>query len=115
MGFFPCSKHGLMFRGPAEAAYPALVIGQTSDRAHLRLCHECFTDYVAAAEGTLFEVSDVISPTDDHWVCLVCRDSNANRRVFITAYPRGEAPRQFFGGFCAAHEPQVREAYLVPA
>jgi len=104
-----------MFRGPAEAAYPAIVHGQTSDRGHLRLCHDCFSDYIATAEGTLYEVSDELAPTDAQWVCLVCRDSDADRRVFITAYPRGERPRQFFGGFCATHEPQVREAYLVPA
>ena len=115
MGFFPCSKHGDMFRGAAQAAYPAIVEGQESQRSHLRLCDGCFADYISAAEASLNEVGNGNPPPNGEWLCCVCGDQDAQLRVFITTYPRKSEPRQFFGGLCRAHKDVAANTWLVSA
>ena len=113
MGFYPCSGHGLMFKGAAEAVYPALVEGGNSERAHLRLCHDCFVAFLARAEELLVEViAGAKGGAGDQRRCYRCDAGDTRAAVFVTAYPKGEEGRQFFAGVCAEHLDAARAAWL---
>lgn len=115
MGFFPCSAHGAMFKGAAEAAYPALVFANESERTHLRFCHECFTSFLATCEERLEEVVDGAKPQSaDKRLCCMCGGAAGRTALFVTAYPRGAEPRQFFGHVCDSDVAPARADWLRP-
>lgn len=114
MGFFPCSKHGTFFKGAAETAYPAWVFGVDSERTHLRLCHECFVTYVEQCESSLTEAIEGERPrADNQRVCVVCGGSNTESALFVTVYPKGQPPRQFFGPLCLDDVAAAKAAWLI--
>lgn len=115
MGFYPCSGHGAFFKGAAEAAYPALVSGVASDRAHLRFCHDCFVQFLARCEEALVEVRNgTRADTVTERVCCLCGAAAGRTAVFVTAYPKGEPERRFFGGVCDEDVDAARAAWLEP-
>jgi len=115
MGFYPCSGHGLMFKGPAQAMYPALIEGGNSERSHLRFCKDCFADVIAQAEKVLTEVIAGAKPESaNQRVCYLCQAEGARFALFVTAYPKGEEPRQFFGAVCADDLGAARAAWVEP-
>ena len=113
MGLFPCSVHGAFFKGAAEAAYPALVIGAESEREHLRMCHDCFTQYEANCEERLAEaVVGQKPPANDQRLCLMCGGKAGRANLFVTLYPKGEEFRNFYGALCDADVVPARVAWL---
>jgi hypothetical protein len=114
MGFFPCSFHGAFFKGAAQAAYPALVQGTESERAHLRLCGDCFSVFLTSCEDQLTEaIEGERPPTADQRVCVMCAGSPAPAALFVTLYPSGAAPRNFFGAVCPDHMVSAKAAWGV--
>jgi len=114
VAFYPCSAHGTMYRGAAEAAYPAIVEGGASDREHLRLCHECFEDYLVGCRDSLSEVIvGAKEPANGKRACYVCSAPGAHAAIFVTVYPKGSDERQFFGAVCSDHMDNARAAWLL--
>jgi hypothetical protein len=104
-----------MFRGAAEAAYPALVEGNDSERTHLRLCHDCFTQYVAECEEKLDSVVyGAKAPGPTTQMCFVCGGPPGRTKLFVTVYPRGEQERQFYGAVCDYDVGAARVGWLGP-
>src|SRR6478672_8781000 len=102
MAFFPCSNHHAPYRGPSNAAYPAIVNGMTAERGKLRMCVECFDAYVDEASQALIEVTDRESAERSPG-CYRCQEMTAREdfeSIFITVYPRGHEPRNFYGRVC---------------
>jgi hypothetical protein len=118
MAFYPCSNHHAPYRGPAAAAYPALVDGASTDRKHLRMCQPCFADYLAAAEARLAEVEydkpGGASPEESS-ACSWCGEKwgKCPTAVFLTAYPTGEAERSFYGRTCRECESAAKAELLL--
>jgi hypothetical protein len=111
MAFFPCSNHHAPYRGPSCAAYPAIVDGPSSNRRHLRMCEPCFGDYLETVAERLTEVdfgsSTVTDLGAERRLCKWCGARRDDRQVFVTAYPKGEPERAFFGGVCVDCEPKA--------
>jgi hypothetical protein len=113
VGLFPCAAHGAFFKGAAEAAYPSLVMGKESEREHQRLCHECFSSLIALCEEKLSEaVVGEKPPAFNQRVCAMCGGAAGRASLFVTVYPRGEEPRNFFGAVCDRHVDAARAAWL---
>jgi hypothetical protein len=111
MAFYPCSNHHAPYRGPSCAAYPAIVEGQSSNRRHLRMCQPCFGDYLEGIGQRLTEVDFGSTAVEDHSkenrACAWCGAQRDDRQVFVTAYPKGEPERAFFGSVCVECEPKA--------
>jgi hypothetical protein len=116
MAFYPCSNHHASFRGPSYAAYPAIVNGASSARKHLRLCQDCFGDYIGAVEHRLHEVEFDASDQSDRSeerICRYCGTKDVPLMIFVNAYPKGEPERAFYGGCCSSCEPQAKAEILL--
>jgi len=118
MAFFPCDVHGTMFRGAASHFYPAIVRGQDSDREHMRVCQVDAASLLSWAdahasrvtEGTQFELD---GPSTR---CLVCDLQSAETDAFfLTAYPKGEEERQYYGRVCPEHIDDLKRLLSWPA
>lgn len=113
MAFFPCSLHGGRFRGAATHLYPAIVDGGSSDREHQRLCPDCAAASLVWAAKHAQEVNEATDYDEslDHMGCIVDgATSGETLAFFLTAYPRGETERQFFGRVCREHVPALKQA-----
>jgi len=116
MAFYPCSNHHAPYRGPSYAAYPAIVNGADSERRHLRMCQPCFGDYLGAIGENLTEVDfDPTKKVDmaDERLCSFCGAERYERTIFVTAYPKGEPERAFYGRCCLECEPAAKAAVLL--
>jgi hypothetical protein len=116
MAFYPCSNHHGPYRGASSAAYPAIVTGTSSDRRHLRMCQPCFGDYLECIGKVLSEIdySGADSGTMPAvWPCAFCGAERDDSRVYVTAYPKGEPERSFYGGCCAGCEPRAKAEVLL--
>jgi hypothetical protein len=104
-----------MFKGAAEAAYPALVFGNDSERTHLRLCHDCFATFLEECQERLTRVVyGAKAPGKPTEVCCMCGGAPGRTKLFVTAYPKGEEEQQFFGAVCDADVGAARVAWLGP-
>ena len=116
MAFYPCSNHHAPYRGPAQTAYPAIVEGSESNRRHLRMCQPCFEDYLGSITAKLeevdFEATDA-GGSSIRKLCKFCGATDPPLTVFVTAYPKGEEGRAFYGGCCRSCEPQARAEVLL--
>jgi hypothetical protein len=118
MAYYPCSNHHAPYRGPAAAAYPALVDGASTDRKHLRMCQPCFGDYLAQAEARLTEVDygnpDGAAP-DSGATCAFCggHRNDCPTAVFLTAYPPKADERSFYGRVCRECEGKAKSELLL--
>lgn len=116
MAFYPCSNHHGPYRGPSHAAYPAFVEGNSSDRRHLRMCQPCFGDYLDVIAQHLTEVDFDPTKTVDQTQereCSWCGKDRYERTVFVTAYPKGEPERAFYGRCCLECEPAAKAEVLL--
>jgi hypothetical protein len=117
MAFFPCSNHHAPYRGPSFSAYPAIVAGNEATRGKLRMCEPCFRDYLANAAAALKEVDEATDPDFTSPGCFnvgqngPCDDDKNG--VFVTLYPRGEPPRNFYGSTCRNHWSKAVEEFLL--
>lgn len=115
MAFFPCSNHHGPYRGPSSAAYPAIVNGVTAERGKLRMCPVCFVEYMQAAGQVLLEVVDEATATAMPG-CYLCGDSGDAallESIFVTLYPRGQEPRNFYGRVCASDRGKAVAQFLL--
>jgi hypothetical protein len=116
MAFYPCSNHHAAYRGPSYAAYPAMVDGALSDRRHLRMCQPCFGAYLEAIAEHLTEVNFdptvTVNQTEER-NCSFCGAASFDRTVFVTAYPKGEPERAFYGRCCLECEAKAKAEVLL--
>lgn len=117
MAFYPCSNHHAPYRGPSNAAYPAIVDGASSNRRHLRMCQPCFGEYLDSVGHRLTEVNFEKSASgmeDDAPVgCAFCGASDPSLACFVTAYPKGTPERAYHGKVCAECEPRAVSELLL--
>lgn len=117
MAFYPCSNHHAPYRGPAAAAYPALVDGPSTDRRHLRLCQPCFGDYLESVENRLQEVDYGNAKANGPSESAPCAFCGSNKgcpvAAFVTAYPPKAEERAFYGRVCRDCESTAKAELLL--
>jgi len=80
------------------------------------MCQPCFGDYLENIGKVLKEVqydandSEVISAI---WPCAFCGVERDDSRVYVTAYPKGEPERAFYGGCCSNCEARAKAEVLL--
>lgn len=106
MALRPCSAHGGRFSGPAESAYPAIVVGPDSERTKLKLCQPCFARYSDEVLSKLTPVDDDDQEINFTHACINCGSpEEAGVRlnpVFVTWYPRGLARHDAYAEICTS-------------
>lgn len=113
MGMFPCSGDRRRFRGAAQHAYPAIVNGQDSERAHLRLCPDCWGLYTATCSRILTRVDYDSEAADAPAKCIECGTASDLFPVFVNTYPKGQEEVDYFGHVCGGHKAAVAVKLLI--
>ena len=113
MGLYPCSNCRKFYKGPAQAAYPALVMGSESEREHLRLCPPCFEEILDTCQTQLYEAIAGETAGLAYSHCLDCGDAPGRAALFVTLYPSKEEPRQFYGRLADSCVASARATWLV--
>jgi hypothetical protein len=80
------------------------------------MCQPCFGDYLEGIGKVLTEVN--YSADDEGampavWPCAFCGVDRDDLRVYVTAYPKGEPERAFYGGCCSDCEPRAKAEVLL--
>lgn len=100
MGLFPCTVHGVRFRGMASHFYGFRSAADSSTRSHLRLCRDCSVDVAELASRTLAEVSPDDGVAYPEAVqCCGCSQplESSYDTVILTGYPLKDDKRQWIG------------------
>ena len=113
VGLYPCSNCRKFYKGPAQAAYPALVMGSESEREHLRLCPPCFEEILDTCQTQLYEAIAGETAGLAYSHCLDCGDAPGRAALFVTLYPSKEEPRQFYGRLADSCVASARATWLV--
>lgn len=118
MALRPCTAHGGRFSGPAESAYPAIVVGADSERSKLKLCAPCFARYSDEILSKLTPVEEEDTEIQFEHKCLNCHkqevDGTRLNPVFVTWYPRGLARHDAYAELCSTCVGNWAENLLAP-
>lgn len=115
MAFFPCSNHHAPYTGPSSAVYPAIVNGTVAERGKLRMCTVCFVEYMQAVGSHLVEIVDeaTAQATPGCYLCGAKDEAAQLAAIFVTAYPKGQEPKNFYGRVCFNDRPKAVEQFLL--
>lgn len=117
MAFTPCAADRRMYAGGSQTAFVRLVHGSESYGGKRQWCPEHFAEFQEKLRerAILVSVGDefVAEPSASH--CGNCNAAlNGNgTALFVSAFPRGAKPSQWYQQYCATCAPVAAEMWGV--
>lgn len=103
MAMFPCEIHLARYKGPASAAYPAVLIGGESNRRKYRCCLDCLTAKIDEAPFKAILVDpngDGSEMANSDHTCTTHPKKPATAAFFLASYKRGQEGETYYSALC---------------